>query len=507
MTSHIRGRGAIVVGVVIVVGAAVSSCGARSELSATDDGPPLDGGVILGCLSDLDCGLPDACAPVHCISNACVASPPVVCDDGDPCTTDSCLPESGACDFVPRTSDADGDGHRAPLPGFAPGAPGSCGDDCNDSSAAAYPGAKEVCDGLDNDCNGIVDDGATYVPSNAPPLLLSAGATQANVGGIAFSTSTFGVAFADEQTSWKDTFGSFSPTEGVVVPATAITHENTDAFTGPIVWTGRDFGMAWEDRRDMDYEIYFNRVDANANKLAPDLRVTDAPRFSLRPDMVWDGTNYTIVWDDTREDDTGVIFGQLVDGDGKLVGQNVPLTVVGEDADSPHIAKGVTELGIVFNETGAGGRALAFRTVSPDLTKLGAEVVLGGGDAASSAIAWSGDRYVIVWDTEGASPGTTIQGAAVSATGEILVPARDVTAPAAFARSEAIAPLGDRLTLVWAEYGKWRLRPLHEDARRESRRALRGSPGDDRPLRLARARDRARGAGWSRHRLRRSPHG
>lgn len=30
--------------------------------------------------------------------------------------------------------------------------------DCNDDNAAVYPGAPEVCDGLDDDCNGMVDD-------------------------------------------------------------------------------------------------------------------------------------------------------------------------------------------------------------------------------------------------------------------------------------------------------------------------------------------------------------
>ena len=30
--------------------------------------------------------------------------------------------------------------------------------DCNDSDAAAYPGATEICDGVDNDCNGLSDE-------------------------------------------------------------------------------------------------------------------------------------------------------------------------------------------------------------------------------------------------------------------------------------------------------------------------------------------------------------
>ena len=49
--------------------------------------------------------------------------------------------------------DADGDGYDRTM-------------DCNDSSSAIYPGADEVCDGIDQDCDGEIDenpiDGETY---------------------------------------------------------------------------------------------------------------------------------------------------------------------------------------------------------------------------------------------------------------------------------------------------------------------------------------------------------
>jgi len=32
------------------------------------------------------------------------------------------------------------------------------GEDCDDADATAYPGATEVCDGVDNDCNGEIDE-------------------------------------------------------------------------------------------------------------------------------------------------------------------------------------------------------------------------------------------------------------------------------------------------------------------------------------------------------------
>ena len=33
--------------------------------------------------------------------------------------------------------------------------------DCNDNNASVHPGATEVCDGLDNNCNGVTDEGVT----------------------------------------------------------------------------------------------------------------------------------------------------------------------------------------------------------------------------------------------------------------------------------------------------------------------------------------------------------
>lgn len=35
--------------------------------------------------------------------------------------------------------------------------------DCLDSDSSVYPGAQELCDGLDNDCNGMQDDGLTFI--------------------------------------------------------------------------------------------------------------------------------------------------------------------------------------------------------------------------------------------------------------------------------------------------------------------------------------------------------
>jgi len=42
--------------------------------------------------------------------------------------------------------------------------------DCDDSEAAVNPNATEICDGIDNNCSGAIDDGLgdTCTPPASP---------------------------------------------------------------------------------------------------------------------------------------------------------------------------------------------------------------------------------------------------------------------------------------------------------------------------------------------------
>jgi len=98
------------------------------------------------------------------------------CDDASgtsyPGATEVCDTRDNDCDGATDEGittntwpDADGDGFGAASATPTAGCPGpgrvANNQDCNDASNAIRPGATETCDGVDSDCDGNVDDGAT----------------------------------------------------------------------------------------------------------------------------------------------------------------------------------------------------------------------------------------------------------------------------------------------------------------------------------------------------------
>ncbi len=115
--------------------------------------PAGEGGVPEGGLSEggsdagVDAGPPDPCVGVVCTGyTICVAG---TCQDLPGCATVADCPTGDVCQTrhcIPGDADLDGDGVPASM-------------DCDETNPAVHEGAMEVCDGLDDDCDMMIDEG------------------------------------------------------------------------------------------------------------------------------------------------------------------------------------------------------------------------------------------------------------------------------------------------------------------------------------------------------------
>ena len=93
-------------------------------------------------------------------SEVSCAAPEGFVEDGEDYDDNDAFTYPGAARFESASdcmTDADGDGYGASL--VVAGA--TAGTDCDDSESATSPAASEVCDEVDNDCDGTVDNGVT----------------------------------------------------------------------------------------------------------------------------------------------------------------------------------------------------------------------------------------------------------------------------------------------------------------------------------------------------------
>lgn len=463
--------------VVVIAGA----CGARDELPPVPPVPP-----VPECVVDADCqGFDDLCRNVRCIeeeggggagsgevgggviggedaraltfrTGQCREVNPVRCDDGDDCTDDICDPLDGSCSFEVVVHDNDGDTYNGPREGFKAGEPGSCGDDCDDTNPAVNPGAIEVCDGADNDCNGVVDDDAQFIPLELEPVRISGDdQTPAGPGGLAWSGSSYVATFTGTSSGFDIWRSQLAPDGAKLQEDELLKISNSDGMGAPLIWVGDRFGTVWQERRDGDYEIYFRILDeTGATAEIPPVQLSNAFGFSVNPDVGWTGTRFVAVWQDERSGSFNV-FGRTVDLEGNIISPEVELVPSGNlPNEAPTVAATSLGIGVAWAHGNAVAHFIEFRTFDFDLTGASDTIQLtnGASEAVYPVVVANDETYVVAWFDRSAVP-AGVYGAVVDQAGNILVPETllSATPVGAHSRYPSMRALGDRILLVFSD--------------------------------------------------------
>ncbi len=139
------------------------------------------------CEADSQCGDGVICNGMEvCTDMSCAAGTPVDCDDADACTDDICDEMMREMPCRHATRDLDGDGFGDMLCAEVGGVPAT---DCNDDNPDVFPGSVEICNGLDDDCNGECDETSTCCRGTSEPCMTSCGTTGSRTCGASCSWS------------------------------------------------------------------------------------------------------------------------------------------------------------------------------------------------------------------------------------------------------------------------------------------------------------------------------
>ena len=276
--------------------------------------------------------------------------------------------------------------------------------DCNDADPAIHPGAPKLCDGLDNDCDGQLDERLRCpracnepVFVGTPGLIHTAGWA---VGREAVWTGAeFGVFIDDEISD----FISFRRANAAGQPIGPIQFNpnSYQSSRADSLWTGSQYGALWSAPFLAEFPtVAFQRFDGQGNPLAP--YVTLEPGAD-DPSVAWTGSEFGVAY--TRGDQA--IYFQRFDHLGQPISD--PITIVArpslEDPNyAPRLVWTGSGYGMAWHRRDSSSQppSTYFLRLASDGTPIGTPTIVSPSPTYwGPALIWTGSSFSIFVETRG----------------------------------------------------------------------------------------------------------
>jgi hypothetical protein len=196
-------------------------------------------------------------------------------------------------------------------------------------------------------------------------------------------------------------------------------------YTPAVAHGGTNFLVVWHDSRKDGYDIYGARVSGTGTVLdSTGIRISTAVSFQSAPAVAYDGTNFLVVWADYRNGSYSDIYGTRVSGTGAVLDTSgIPISTATNNQYNPAVAHDGTNFLVVWEDNRSstsddiyGARVSGTGTV---LDTSGISISTAANAQEYPAVAHNGTNFLVVWQ-DNRSGAYDIYGARVSSTGTVL---------------------------------------------------------------------------------------
>ena len=148
--------------------------------------------------------------------------------------------------------------------------------------------------------------------------------------------------------------------DGLPVGAAQRISTGPDNANGPrLVRDGDRYAVSWYDTRDDNTEIYLARVDANGARIGDNVRVTDDAHPSVLPSLVRTDTGFGVAWQDRRAGNQEIWF-RHTDAQARPIGQPVRLSFDPDSSFGPTLAVSGADFAVAWYDTRHGEGEIYF---------------------------------------------------------------------------------------------------------------------------------------------------
>ncbi len=194
-----------------------------------------------------------------------------------------------------------------------------------------------------------------------------------------------------------------------------------------VAFDGTNYFIVWSDFRDgSEYDIFGARMNSSGIIIdTPGILISGAEGYQLNPYVIFDGTNYFVVWEDQRSGE-GDIYGARITSSGMVLDvEGIPISTAINEQYFPSLSFDGTNYMVVWTDFRSGGNADIYATcVSTSgrvLDPSGIPVAIDTMWEYSPSVEFDGTNYFIVWtEYTGDSLRNDIYGVRVNITGTVI---------------------------------------------------------------------------------------